>query len=147
LTAAHKSLPFGTVVEVRNLDNGRAVQVRINDRGPFVRKRVIDLTRTAAQALDMLGPGTARVELYLVEEAPPGRPYTVQVGAFLDPERARSLQAELALRYSAVALHSDGTWYRVQVSRFRQRREAESVRRELARLGYAAVVVRAAEEG
>lgn len=66
LTAAHKTLPFGTVVEVRNLDNGRSVRVRINDRGPFVRGRIIDLSYAAAREIEMIGPGTARVELVLV---------------------------------------------------------------------------------
>jgi rare lipoprotein A len=143
LTAAHRKLPFGTVVDVVNLDNGRSVRVRINDRGPFVRRRIIDLSRAAAEALEILGPGTARVELYLVAQAPALPPFTVQVGAFLDPDRARLLQAELALHYPSVAIYSDGTWHRVQVARFGERAEAETLRRELARLGYPAVVVRA----
>lgn len=143
LTAAHRTLPFGTVVEVVNRDNGRAVRVRINDRGPFVRRRVIDLSRAAAEAIEMLGPGTAPVALYLVEAAPfPA--FTVQVGAFLDRDRARALQAQLALHYTSVAVHSDGTWHRVQVSRFAERGEAESLCEELSRLGYQAVVVRLA---
>jgi len=63
LTAAHKTLPFGSTIEVKNLDNGKSVVVRINDRGPFVRGRVIDLSRAAAGKIDMLGTGTARVHL------------------------------------------------------------------------------------
>lgn len=63
LTAAHPSLPFGTRVRVRNLDNGREVVVRINDRGPFTRGRVIDLSRAAALALGFLQAGTARVSV------------------------------------------------------------------------------------
>lgn len=63
LTAAHKSLPFGTRVRVRNLDNGREVVVRINDRGPFTAGRVIDLSRAAAAALGFIQSGTARVAL------------------------------------------------------------------------------------
>jgi rare lipoprotein A len=63
LTAAHRTLPFGAVVEVRNLDNGRTVSVRINDRGPFVDGRIIDLSRAAAREIRMLGPGTAKVRL------------------------------------------------------------------------------------
>lgn len=63
LTAAHPTLPFGTRVRVRNLDNGREVVVRINDRGPFVRGRVIDLSRAAASALGFVQAGTARVSL------------------------------------------------------------------------------------
>ncbi len=64
LTAAHKTLPFGTRVRVRNLDNGREVVVRINDRGPFTRGRVIDLSRAAAAAIGMIQSGTARVAVH-----------------------------------------------------------------------------------
>lgn len=70
LTAAHRTLPFGTVVQVKNLTNGRTVDVRINDRGPFGRKtRIIDLSRAAARALDMERAGVAPVELRIVTEA------------------------------------------------------------------------------
>jgi rare lipoprotein A len=54
LTAAHPTLPFGTIVRVRSLVNGRTVDVRINDRGPFIKRRVIDLSRGAAQALGLI---------------------------------------------------------------------------------------------
>jgi rare lipoprotein A len=63
LTAAHRTLPFGTRVEVTNLENGRSVVVRINDRGPFVEGRVIDLSQAAARELRFLGHGTTRVRL------------------------------------------------------------------------------------
>jgi rare lipoprotein A len=71
LAAAHRSLPFGTRVRVDNLGNGRSVVVRINDRGPFVRGRVIDVTRGAAAALGMLGSGTASVRLTVVDGGKP----------------------------------------------------------------------------
>jgi rare lipoprotein A len=61
LTAAHKSLKFGTKVRVTNEKNGKSVVVRINDRGPYVGSRIIDLSKQAAQAIDMIGPGTATV--------------------------------------------------------------------------------------
>lgn len=63
LTAAHKELPFNTIVRVHNLDNGASVVVRINDRGPFVSGRIIDLSRAGAEAIGMIGSGTARVRL------------------------------------------------------------------------------------
>jgi rare lipoprotein A len=63
MTAAHRTLPFGTMVRVTNLDNGRMVTVRINDRGPFVRGRIIDLSAAAARGLDMKEDGVARVRL------------------------------------------------------------------------------------
>lgn len=66
LTAAHRSLAFGTMVRVVNLDNGNSVVVRINDRGPHVESRIIDLSGAAAQKLGMLDTGEARVELEVV---------------------------------------------------------------------------------
>jgi rare lipoprotein A len=67
MTAAHPSLPFGTKVLVENLSNGHSVVVRINDRGPYVGGRVIDVTRGAAVELGMLGSGTARVKLTVLD--------------------------------------------------------------------------------
>ena len=67
LTAAHRSLPFGTIVQVVRVDNGESVVVRINDRGPFVDGRIIDLSRAAATEIDMVRDGLAQVELYLLE--------------------------------------------------------------------------------
>ncbi|MET3754055.1 rare lipoprotein A [Rhizobium binae] len=61
LTAAHRSLAFGTKVKVTNRNNGRSVVVRINDRGPFIRGRVLDLSRAAAQNIGMVSSGTAKV--------------------------------------------------------------------------------------
>ncbi len=66
LTAAHPTLPFGTLVQVTNLVNGRQVVVRINDRGPFAHRRIIDLSYKAALELEIVGPGTAQVELAIV---------------------------------------------------------------------------------
>ncbi len=71
LTAAHRTLPFGARVSVRRLDNGREVVVRVNDRGPFVSGRIIDLSRAAATALQMLRAGVARVELEVLSVPTP----------------------------------------------------------------------------
>lgn len=62
-TAAHKTLPFGTKVEVTNLKNNQTVVVRVNDRGPFVKGRIIDLTKSAANDLGMLGDGVTKVKI------------------------------------------------------------------------------------
>lgn len=68
-TAAHRTLPFGTVVQVKNLNNDRTVEVRINDRGPFGRKtRIIDVSRAAARALDMERAGVVPVELRIMRQ-------------------------------------------------------------------------------
>ena len=64
LTAAHKTLPFGTKVKVKNLTNGKTVKVRINDRGPFVAGRIIDLSKKAAKKIDLVNAGVANVRLW-----------------------------------------------------------------------------------
>jgi peptidoglycan lytic transglycosylase len=83
LTAAHRTLPFDTIVLVQNKRNGREVTVRINDRGPFVKGRVIDLSYAAAKALDMLVPGTAPVTLKVVRSNAqyPEQEFAIQVAA------------------------------------------------------------------
>ena len=98
LTAAHRDLPLGTVVDVTNVETGASVRVRINDRGPFVRGRIIDLSRSAAQRVGVIGPGVAKVRLTIAETAPapalsaaavsPTGGWAVQVGSFAERERA-----------------------------------------------------------
>jgi rare lipoprotein A len=67
LTAAHRTLPFGTNVLVRNVRNGKTVIVRITDRGPYGRRRIIDVSRAAARELDMIGSGITMVNVVLIE--------------------------------------------------------------------------------
>lgn len=67
MTAAHRSLPFGTLVWVKSLSNGRSVKVRINDRGPFKQRRIIDLSYAAAASLDMVNKGEDEVELRIAK--------------------------------------------------------------------------------
>lgn len=88
LTAAHRTLPFNTIIEVVNTENNETIEVRINDRGPYARNRVIDLSRAAADEIGMIGDGVADVELILVEAggAMPedlNRPtFTIQLGEY-----------------------------------------------------------------
>ena len=146
LTAAHKKLPFGTIVEVVNLNNGRSVRVRINDRGPFVRGRIIDLSKAAAERIDLVRSGTAPVKLYRVgsqlpPEVRPG-PWTVQVAAFRQLDPAVDLAAELTPRFPATVVRSDEAWHRVQVGDFDDRARAEATARRLEAEGHQALVVR-----
>ena len=74
-TGAHRELPFGTLIKVKNLNNGKEVIVRVNDRGPFIKSRIIDLSRAAAITLGILTMGTARVSIEVIslpESADPG---------------------------------------------------------------------------
>jgi rare lipoprotein A len=122
MTAAHRTLPFGAVVRVTNMANGKQTEVRVNDRGPFVANRVIDLSLAAAQAIEMVGPGTATVRLEVVS-GPNLREgfFGVQVGAFSVQENANRLRARLAESYSSVTVVPvnlpNGRFYRVRVGR------------------------------
>src|SRR5258707_5739541 len=97
-TAAHRTLPFGTWVRVTNLANEKSVEVRIIDRGPFVGGRIIDLSHAAAEVIDMVGSGIARVRLDIVSApvvAAAENWYAVQAGAFPAKDRAESLRASM----------------------------------------------------
>ena len=119
MTAAHRTLPFGTQVRVHDLENGRDVNVRINDRGPFVEGRIIDLSYAAAQAMGMNGIAQVRLEILgLGATSEPGI-FAVQVGAFRDPANADRLKALIEASFAPVEIQSfdrgDGIFYRVRV--------------------------------
>lgn len=135
LTAAHPTLPFGTMVLVTNLDNGRQVLVRINDRGPFVKGRVIDLSYAAARMLDMIGPGTARVRLEVVSFQPAlvAKPsgYILQVGSFVIPGNARALYEKLKKDFPGVYISTFQSGNQT-FHRLRLKASSEAEARELA---------------
>jgi rare lipoprotein A len=105
LTAAHRTLPFGTMVRVTRTDSGQSVEVRITDRGPFVDGRIIDLSRAAARAIDLIGPGVAevRVEPVSVAARVSGL-FAVQVGAFREKDRAEKQRSTLDSEYGPARL-------------------------------------------
>jgi len=122
LTAAHRTLPFGTYVMVTNLDNGRTATVRINDRGPFVGDRIIDLSYAAARVLGMIGPGTIPVSLEIlkgISPAPRGRGWSVQAGSFISKNNASNLARKLKGNYEGVYITifktSTQVYYRVRL--------------------------------
>jgi rare lipoprotein A len=162
ISAAHKTLPFNTVVRVHNLDNGKRIDVRINDRGPFVRGRIIDLSYGAAQELGLVGPGTARVKIVALGAVDgPGaldkenRPYvpveyqrgvfTFQVGAFRDKNNAEKLRARLDENYQNAHITTyespDGVFYRVRVGRFTTLQQARKGEEILIREGFDPMIV------
>jgi peptidoglycan lytic transglycosylase len=107
LTAAHRTLPFGTWVHVTNLANNKSVDVRIIDRGPFVNGRVIDLSHAAAQAIDLIGPGVAEVRLDIMsapQTIAADNWYAVQAGAFRDKDRAERLRVRMEREYGSARL-------------------------------------------
>ncbi|MEW6145256.1 MAG: septal ring lytic transglycosylase RlpA family protein [Thermodesulfobacteriota bacterium] len=134
-TAAHKSLPMGTVVRVTNMENGRDVIVKINDRGPFVGGRIIDLSYTAAQSIGMVEEGTVQVKVEVIS-TPSTRGgsyfqplYTVQVASFADKGNALSLKRSLDGDYDDVRIESievsGDSYWRVRVGRFEDKQDAD----------------------
>ncbi|HEX9304128.1 MAG TPA: septal ring lytic transglycosylase RlpA family protein [Thermoanaerobaculia bacterium] len=147
LTAAHRELPLGSIVDVTNLENGRTVRVRINDRGPFVFGRVIDLSRAAAGEIGLIGPGVGSVRLTVVtpgalEEivSPTGR-WAVQVGSFADRLRAERHAERIRGTGRSVFLEPYRGLSRVKVGPFDGRREAALELAALEDLGFEGIIV------
>lgn len=143
-TAAHRTLPFNTVVRVENLDTGKEVVVRINDRGPYVGNRVIDLSRRAAQEVDMEDAGTANVRLILVEEG--DRPitdsnrssresFTVQLASYNSEREAQSYSNNIEGSRVERVTSAGVTVYRVYYGTFDTSDEARTVQQRLASQG------------
>lgn len=155
MTAAHKTLPLGTVVQVHNLENNRQVEVRVNDRGPFVKGRIIDLSYKAAGEIGIVGPGTARVEVIALATPATGDggtprryepvdlytgEFTFQVGAFANRHNAERLTAKLNAKYKNAHItvydRGDQIFYRVRVGKFKTLKQAESQEAILMQDGY-----------
>jgi rare lipoprotein A len=145
MTAAHRTLPFNTVVKVHNLENGRDATVRINDRGPFVEGRIIDLSYTAAQTMGM--PSTALVRLEILSLGSSGTTggesgvFAVQVGAFQDRRNAELLKQVIERRFAPVIIQAfdrgDAIFYRVRVGRESTEARANDLARQLRQAGFA----------
>lgn len=144
-TAAHRLLPFGTKVQVTNLQNGKSTILKINDRGPFVKDRIIDLSFSGAKQIGLIGPGTAMVEVKVVE-VPESLPkdwkgtFCVQVGAFAEQQNALRLKAQLARDYSQVSIVASeagqGVLYRVRVGTYPTLEATFAAQKDLSGRGY-----------
>lgn len=156
VSAAHRALPLGTVVDVTNEKNGRTVRVRINDRGPFIAGRIVDLSRAAAEEIGAVTDGVVPVTLTVVSlgsgrRTAPGRrglgdeaavtSWAVQAGAFASEENAARLKERLAEHYVKAWLEPFDGLTRVKFGPYPSREEAESARDTLAELGLAGIVV------
>ena len=155
MTAAHKTLPLPSYVQVRNLDNGRTAVVKVNDRGPFHDNRIIDLSYAAATKLGILGKGTGLVEIRVIEPGQPlpavtdsasapaekARPRLfVQVGAFSSQDNARQylqrLRQSLDEPVRIQRAERDGqTLFRVQIGPLAGVTQADRVSERLTRIG------------
>ena len=123
LTAAHRTLPFETIVRVTNVNNRKSTVVRITDRGPFIENRIIDLSLAAAREIDSVGPGVVpvRVEVLSPGIDPTSGFFTVQVGAFRERANAERLRDWLNVSFSPIFIQQydspDGVLYRVRVGK------------------------------
>jgi rare lipoprotein A len=123
MTAAHLTLPLGSIVRITNLKNGHSAVVRITDRGPFVVGRIVDLSLAAAKALDVYLPGTAKVRLEVLQAAAPldtGGRWAVQIGSIAGKKEAAELAQHLEKRYQTAKVlkfvsPAGGWWVRVRV--------------------------------
>lgn len=120
MTAAHRTLPLGTIIRVTNLTNQREVLLRVNDHGPFVEGRILDLTPAAAKAIDMYRAGIAKVRIEAwapPPESDPAGKWCVQIGAFADPDDSLQLKNDLKRRYPAAKVAeyagNTGHWVRI----------------------------------
>jgi rare lipoprotein A len=147
MTAAHRTLPFGTMVRVHNLENDRSTVVRITDRGPFVEGRIIDLSYAAAQAIHMPGTALVRLEILGTNSRSPSAPpppagiFAVQVGAFQNRGNAERLRQQIARHYGPVTIETydrgDGIFYRVRVGSVASEDAAAQLARQLRNDGFA----------
>jgi rare lipoprotein A len=156
VSAAHRTLPLGTVVDVKNEKNGRAVRVAVNDRGPFVAGRIIDLSKAGAEAIGSVSDGVVPVTLTVISlgtnrrvravdsegnEASPSRGWAVQAGAFASEENALRLRDRLAARYPNPYLEEFQGLKRVKFGPYRKREEADAASASLEELGLAGIIV------
>jgi rare lipoprotein A len=146
-SAAHKTIPLGSQVRVTNLANGKQVIVPIMDRGPFVGDRVIDLSYGAAQRLEMIEEGLAKVRIEVLEipRSYRGGRYTLQFGAFAERDNARKLADKLESKgyrpdIEETNVHGD-TLYRVRLGLFNSIEGAQSLEREFSSTGITCFIV------
>jgi rare lipoprotein A len=123
LTAAHRTLPFETMVRVTNERNGKSTVVRITDRGPFVNNRIIDLSYAAAREIESIGPGVVPVRLEVLSTGinPEAGFFTIQVGSFRERANAERFRERLSASYSPTFVKrydtTSGAFYRVHVGK------------------------------
>jgi rare lipoprotein A len=137
MTAAHLTIPLNSIARVTNLKTGDSVLLRITDRGPFANNRILDLSKAAAQKLDVYRPGTALVKIEVLESPVPmlnGGRWCVQIGAFKTADRAAALKEKLARRYQTAKVLQFTSpigeeWLRVRVAQDDKKR-AEQVKQE-----------------
>ncbi len=146
LSAAHRTLPFGTIVRVTNLNNFKSVKVKVNDRGPFVKNRIIELSYGAAKELGFVRQGTALVKIETLETVRDPAHYTVQAGVYTEEENARILKQRLSKKFEMVFIVPFETnvarFYSVRIGSYPSEERAEKVASKLMLEGLEPAVIR-----
>lgn len=143
LTAAHRTLPFGTYVEVYSYDTNKIVKVKINDRGPFLPGRIIDLSYQAAKNLGILNLGLAKVRIIASERPEEYKEelnIVIQVGAFKNKENAEKLLNELKEKYKNIYKEIFGDFTRVLIGPFNDENKVEKVFNSLVEEGFKPII-------
>lgn len=155
-TCAHKSLPFGTILKVTNLANGKSCEVRVNDRGPFVASREIDISKAAAVKLDMIGTGTAKVKLEIVKRgadtklsqqtAASAAKIMQKLGGGSSAGSSTSTSSKTASSSSKSTAKKQtklaaGTYWDIQLGAFSSKENAKVFARKLSRAGFKDIVL------
>jgi len=144
LTAAHKTLPFHTVVRVTNVESSRSVDVRINDRGPFVEGRIIDLSRAAAEKIGLTGRGVVQVRIEVLSSPKNAaqRGFIIQVGAYSNSKNAFKVKDLLEFHGLPVKLEKTDTGIiRVHVPDISSD-DLEGIKSKLKNLGFSSILVK-----
>jgi rare lipoprotein A len=161
LTAAHKNLPFGTIIQVKNFENGKTITVRVNDRGPYRGKRIIDLSYGAAKKLGMMKDGQAQVGIKIVKKGSGAedndkdngaghngveavsdetgsdtpsdtRSYAIQAGAFYSKHNAEQLKSRIeGMTNKSVVIINDGEMYKVRIEGLETQNEVNRLKKTL----------------
>jgi rare lipoprotein A len=139
-TAAHRTLPFNSILRVINKSNNKSVIVRINDRGPFAKDRIIDLSKKAAEKINMIGPGSVPVELILLNNSKlpidlKVAHYTVQVASYKRKSDAQKLASKTADSRIVEAYVNGENYYRIYVGHFEDIDKAKELKIALQRKG------------
>ena len=146
LSAAHRTLPLGTVIRVTNLDNFKSINVRINNRGPFIKNRFLELSYGAARELGFVAQGTAQVRIETLDAVRDTGQYSVQAAAFVEEENARMLKERLNKKFEVVTIVPYETnialFYSVRVGAYASEARAEQVAGKLTLEGLEPIVVR-----
>jgi len=144
LTAAHKTLPFGTRVLVTNRDTSQSAEVRVNDRGPFVEGRILDVSYAAARLLGAVGRGMIPVRVRILSlparSSPGDGPYTVRIGSFTTRARAEALRDTVNGATIAEGTVAGEPVYRVRVGAYPDHTQAAAAARDLTARGYHALI-------